>query len=53
MKIGFGSVDALLLGKILNIRSMIIVTRFIFQEDNKYYLQVYLHECVYKSVGEL
>ena len=53
MKIGFGSVDALLLGKILNIRSMIIVTRFVFQEDNKYFLQVYLHECVYKSVGEL
>ena len=32
---------------------MIIVTRSVFQEDDKYYPQVYLHECLYKSVDEL
>ena len=30
---------------ILSIPSTIIVTRSVFQKGNKYYLQVYLHEC--------
>ena len=53
MKIRFESDDDLPLGKILNILSLIIVTRSVFQEDNKYYPQVYLHECFYKFVEEL
>ena len=40
MKIRFESDDDLPLGKILSIPSMIIVTRSIFQEDNKYFSQV-------------
>ena len=36
--------DNLPWSKILSIPNMIIVTRSLFQEDNKYYPQVYLHE---------
>ena len=32
-------------GKILHKLSKIILTRSVSQEDNKYYPQVYLHEC--------
>ena len=53
MKIGFESDDILPLGKILSIPGITIVTRSTFQEENKYYPQVYLHECVYESVGKL
>ena len=53
MKIGFKSNDDLPLGKILSIPSMIIVTGSVLQEDNKYYPQVCLHECLYESVNEL
>ena len=49
MKIRFGSDDNLP----LDISSMIIVTRFVFQKVNKYYRQVYLNECVYKFLNEL
>ena len=31
---------------------MTIVTRSVFQEDNKYFQQVCLHECGYESVSE-
>ena len=37
----------------LHIPSMIIVTRFVFRQDNRYYPQVYLHEYLYKPVNEL
>ena len=53
MKTRFESHDGLPLSKIISIRSILIVIRFVFQEDNKYYLNVYMHECVYESVGEL
>ena len=53
IKIRFESDDDLPLGKILSIPSMIIVTRSVLQKYNKYYPQVYLHECVYKFVNEL
>ena len=45
MKIKFELDDDLLLGKILNIPVCIIVARFVFREDSKYYPQVYLHWC--------
>ena len=51
MKIGFKSNDNLPLGKILSIFGMIIVVSSVFQEDNKHYLQAFLDECVYESVG--
>ena len=53
MKIGFESDDSLPLDEILSIPGMILVVGSVFQEDNKYYLQVCLHEYVYESVGEL
>ena len=53
MEIRFESDDDLPLGKILSIPRMIIVARSAFQEDNKYYLQAYLHEYLYKFVNEL
>ena len=30
-----------------------VITGSVFQEGNKYYSQVLLHECVYKSVDKL
>ena len=46
-KIKFKSDDDLLLGNILNIPLCVIIVRSAFQENNKYYPQVFLHECFY------
>ena len=52
LEIRFESYDDLPLGKILNIPSLVIVTRSVFQEDNKYYPQVYLYVCTsYKNAA--
>ena len=48
MKIKFESDDDLPLGKILSIPVCIITVRSVFQENNNYYPQVYLHECLYE-----
>ena len=48
MKFKFESYDDLPLRKILSIPSMILVVRSVFQDDNKYYSKVCLHECKYK-----
>ena len=48
MLIRFESDDDLPLDKILNIPSLIMITRFVFHEENKYYPQVYLHQCLYE-----
>ena len=48
MKIKFNSDDNLPLNKILKIHNMTIVIRSAFQEDNKYYPQVFLDECLYE-----
>ena len=48
MKIEFNSDDNLPLNKTLNIPNMIIAIRSVFQEDNKYYPQVFLDECLYE-----
>ena len=53
MKIKLEPDDDLPLGKMLSNPGMVIVDRSVFQEDNKYYPQVYLHECVYKSEEKL
>ena len=44
--------DYFTIGKILSIAVMVI-TRSVFQEGNKCYLQLLLHECVYKITDEL
>ena len=48
MKIKFESNDDLPLGKILSIPVCIVTVGSVFQEDNSYYPQVYLHECLYE-----
>ena len=48
MKIKFSSDDNLLLNKILKLHNMTIVIRSVFQEDGKYYPQVFLDECLYE-----
>ena len=47
MKIKFNSDDNLSLNEILKIHNLTIVVRSVFQEDGKYYPQVYLDECLY------
>ena len=46
MKIKFNSNDDLTLDKILKLHSLTIVVRSVFQEDNKYYPQFFLDECL-------
>ena len=48
MKIKFNSDDDLPLNKTIEIRNVIIVARAVFNENNKYYPQVFLDECFYK-----
>ena len=48
MKIKFNSDDELPLNNTIEIPTMTIVVRSFFQENNKYYLQVFLDECLYK-----
>ena len=48
MKIKFNLDDNLPLSKILSLHSIIIVVGSVFQEDNKYYPQVFLDECLYE-----
>ena len=48
MKIEFNSDEKLPLNKTIEIPSMIILVRAIFHEIKKYYLEVFLDECLYK-----
>ena len=48
MRIKFNSDDDLPLNKILKFRILTIIIRAIFEEDGKYYPQVYLDECLYE-----
>ena len=45
LKIKFNSDDNLSLNKILELHNMTIVIRSIFQEDGKYYPQIFIDEC--------
>ena len=46
MKIKFNSDDELPLSKTIGIHTMRIVVRAVFHENNKYYPQVFLEECL-------
>ena len=46
MKTRFHSDDNLPLNKILRLYNLTVVVRSVFQEDNKYYLQSFLDECL-------
>ena len=48
MEIKLNSNDELPLNNTVEIHSMIIVVRAVFHENNKYYPQVSLDECLYK-----
>ena len=48
MKIKFNSDDNLPFSKILKLHNLTIIARTVFQEDNKYYTQVFLDECLYE-----
>ena len=48
IKIRFKSDDNLPLSKILNIPMCVIIVKSVFQENDKYYPQVFLKECFYE-----
>ena len=48
MKIKFNLDDELPLNKAIEISTLTVVVRAFFLENNKYYLQVFLDECLYK-----
>ena len=48
MKIKFDSDDNLPLNKILKFRVLTIIIRNIFEKDGKYYLQIFLDDCLYE-----
>ena len=48
MKIKFKSDDNLLLNEILKLHTLTVIVRSVFEEDVKYYLQVFLDEFLYE-----
>ena len=48
MKIKFNTNDNLLLNKPLNLYLLTIIVRYIFEEDGKFYPQLYLGDCLYE-----
>ena len=48
MKIEFNSDYNLPLSKILKLRMLTVIVRSVFEEDGKYYPQVFLDECLYE-----
>ena len=52
MKIKFNADEELAVNKTIEIPSMIIAARAVFNENSKYYPQVFLEECLHKINGE-
>ena len=48
MKIKFDTDDNLSLNKALTLHNMTIIIRSVFDEDGKFYPQIYLDECLYE-----
>ena len=48
MKIKFNSDDNLPLNKILKHHNLTVIVRSLFEEDGKYYPQIFLDECLYE-----
>ena len=48
MKIKFNSDDNLPLNKMLKLHMLTVIVRSVFKEDDKYYPQVFLDECLYE-----
>ena len=53
MKIKFSSDDNFALNKILKLHNLTIIIRSVFEEDGKYYPQVFLDECLYEYKTDL
>ena len=49
IKIKFNSDDGLPLNKQLKILSLTIIVRSVFEENGKYYSQIFLDECLYAA----
>ena len=47
IKIKLNSDDTLSLNKTLKLHNMTIIITSVFEEDGKYYPQIYLEECLY------
>ena len=48
MKVMFDTDDELPLNKLLNLHMLTIIVRSVFKDEGKFYLQVYLDECLYE-----
>ena len=48
MKIKYDSDDDLSLNKILKLHMLTIIVRSVFEDDGKYYPQVFLDECLFE-----
>ena len=48
MKIKFDSDDSLPLNKTLSLHNMTMMVQSVFEEDGKYYPQIFLDECLYE-----
>ena len=48
MRIKFNSNYDLPLNEIMNLRILTIIVRSVFEEDGKYYSQVFLDDCLYE-----
>ena len=48
MTIKFNLTDDLPLKRTPKLYNMVIVARFVFHEDNKYYARVFLDQCLHK-----
>ena len=48
MKIKFDSDDNLPLNELLKLHNLTVVVRSVLQEDNMYYPQIFLDECLYE-----
>ena len=48
MKIKFNSDDSLPLNKMLKLHMLTVIVRSAFEEDGKYYPQVFWDECLYE-----
>ena len=48
MKIKFNKDDNLTLNKPLKLHLLTIIVRYIFEEDGKFYPQLYLDDCLYE-----
>ena len=49
MKVKFDSDDSLPLNKTIEIPIVTLAVRAVFHENNKYYPQIFLDECLYKK----